>query len=78
MKRIICFGDSITFGRGENPNIGWCGRLKNYFESKDPYNAIYNLGVPGHTSTDLLLRFNIEASGRIRKKNSSFPEKTGF
>jgi lysophospholipase L1-like esterase len=71
MKGILCFGDSITFGRGENPSIGWCGRLKNYFENKETYNGVYNLGVSGHTSTDLLKRFDVEASGRIRNKRST-------
>jgi len=66
MKGILCFGDSITFGRGEIPNKSWCGRLKEFFESKAKYNGVYNLGVPGHTSTDLLKRFDSEASGRIR------------
>ena len=41
MHGILCFGDSITFGRGETPNIGWAGRLKKYFESKDFYNVLY-------------------------------------
>ena len=67
MKGILCFGDSITFGCGEVPNKGWCGRLKDYFEPKGSHhNGVYNLGVSGHTSTDLLNRFDVEANGRIR------------
>ena len=66
MKAILCFGDSITFGYGESPKKGWCGRLKDYFETKEYHNGIYNLGVPGHTSTDLLKRFDSEAQGRVR------------
>ncbi len=66
MKGILCFGDSITFGRGEMPAKSWCGRLKDYFESKDPYNGVYNLGVPGQTSDELLKRFDSEAEGRAR------------
>lgn len=66
MKGILCFGDSITFGRGEMPSIGWCGRLKDYFERKDFHNGVYNLGISGQTSTDLLKRFEIEADTRIR------------
>ena len=71
MKGILCFGDSITFGRGEIPNKSWCGRLKDYFEVKGNHNGVYNLGVPGHTSTDLLKRFDSEAEGRIRIKRPS-------
>src|SRR3989338_5108 len=70
MRGILCFGDSITFGRGESSNKGWCDRLKDYFEVKE-YNGVYNLGVPGHTSTDLLKRFDSEAKGRIRIKRPS-------
>jgi lysophospholipase L1-like esterase len=71
MKGILCFGDSITFGRGEMPSIGWVGRLKDYFEVKGSHNGVYNLGVPGHTSTDLLKRFDVEIKGRIRIKRPS-------
>ena len=68
MFGILCFGDSITFGRGETHNIGWCGRLKAFFEAKDKYNAVYNLGIPGNTSYDLLQRFDIECKARIKIK----------
>lgn len=73
MNGILCFGDSITFGYGEIPKRGWCHRLKEYFEPKGSHNGVYNLGVPGHTSTDLLKRFDSEAEGRIRlHKPSSY------
>ncbi|NQU78828.1 hypothetical protein HQ545_03585 [Candidatus Woesearchaeota archaeon] len=68
MKGILCFGDSITFGRGEIPNKSWCGRLKEYFEPEDSHNGVYNLGVPGQTSTDLLERFDAEATRRVMIK----------
>jgi len=71
MEGILCFGDSITFGRGEIPNKSWSGRLKDYFEVKGSHNGVYNLGVPGQTSTDLLKRFDSEAEGRIRIKRPS-------
>jgi len=66
MFGILCFGDSISFGRGENPCIGWVGRLKDYHERLGFHNGVYNLGVPGHTSADLLQRFDIEAQARLR------------
>ena len=68
MQGILCFGDSITFGKGEFPNIGWAGRLKHYFEPKGGHNGVYNLGIPGDTSTDLLKRFDTECKSRIRFK----------
>lgn len=68
MKGILCFGDSITFGRGEAPSKGWVGRLKEYFGAKDVYNGVYNLGIPGDTSTGLLQRFDAEAKSRVKVK----------
>ncbi len=66
MYGISIFGASITFGRGDGLNRGWCGRLKKYFETKDYYNCLYNLGISGNTSTDLLERFNTEAKARVK------------
>jgi acyl-CoA thioesterase I len=71
MKGILCFGDSITFGRGEQPCLGWVGRLKQYFESKDFYNCVYNLGIPGETSTQLLQRFDTECKPRANHRRHS-------
>lgn len=66
MFGISVFGDSITFGRGNNLDRGWCGRLRKYFESKDYYNCLNNLGVCGDTTNDLLQRFDVEAKARIK------------
>ena len=66
MFGISVFGDSITFGRGDNLNGGWCDRLKKYFESKDYYNCLYNLGLCGDTTNNLLDRFDAEAKARIK------------
>jgi lysophospholipase L1-like esterase len=68
MFGILCFGDSITFGRGEVPSKSWCGRLKDVVEPLGSHHGVYNLGVPGQTSTDLMQRFDTEAQGRIRIK----------
>ena len=41
---IVCFGDSITYGRRDAPlEIGYPGRLKQRF----PNAEVYNLGKPG-------------------------------
>jgi lysophospholipase L1-like esterase len=68
MKGIIIFGDSIVSGRGEIPNIGWVGRLKKDFENEF-HNCIFNLGIPGDTSTNLLKRFETEVKARVRYKH---------
>ena len=69
MRGILCFGDSITFGRGENPSIWWVGRLKTWFEVQDERNGVYNLGIPGQSSADLLKRLDGEADTRLRIKS---------
>jgi len=66
MFGISIFGDSITFGRGNNSERGWCGRLQKYFESKDYYNCLYNLGLCGDTTKNLLERFDVEAKARVK------------
>lgn len=40
MKGIWCFGDSVTFGIGELPHKGWCGRLKEFFEMQHVRHAL--------------------------------------
>jgi acyl-CoA thioesterase I len=66
MKGILVFGDSITFGMEAPQSGGWVGRLKHAFESKDKYNRVYNLGVPGDTSSGLVKRFSVEANARVQ------------
>jgi acyl-CoA thioesterase I len=68
MKAILCFGDSITHGRGEMPNLGWVGRLKNHYEPQNFWNCVYNLGIPGETTFGLLKRFDSETRIRIASK----------
>lgn len=52
---IVCFGDSITFGRGDATGLGYPGRLKILF----PDIEVFNLGVPGENTT----------RGRVRLQN---------
>ena len=65
MRAIICFGDSITYGMGQDG--GWAGRLKEYFETTE-HQAVYNLGIPGDDTNDLLQRFDIEVEARLWDK----------
>jgi len=66
MFGILSFGDSITLGRGESPNIGWAGRLKKDIETQGFHNCLFNLGIPGDTTTTLLKRIETEIKSRIR------------
>ena len=66
MFGILVFGDSISWGRGESPNIGWAGRLKKHFEPQGFHHCLLNLAVPGETTTKLLKRFETEIKVRVK------------
>ncbi len=66
MKGILCFGASITYGRGEKPEHGWVGRLHDWYSPQERYNSVWNLGVSGQTIAQLLERFEVEAKARLR------------
>lgn len=61
---ICIFGASITWGAYDSEAAGWVNRLRMYFESKDKDIDVYNLGVCGDTTTDLLRRIKVEAGSR--------------
>jgi len=57
---IGVWGDSITYGAGDNDGMGWVGRLRKSF-SLDADVQVYNRGVLSDTTFDLLERFSLEA-----------------
>lgn len=57
---IGIWGDSITYGAGDSEALGWVGRLRRSLETKDDI-GVYNFGVCGDTTDDLLKRFSVEA-----------------
>lgn len=61
---ILIFGDSITWGAYDPEQGGWATRLRNYFEAQDNDTDVYNLGISGDTTADLLERIEIEAKSR--------------
>ncbi len=61
---ILIFGDSITWGAYDPEQGGWATRLRNYFEAQDNDVDVYNLGISGDTTADLLERIEIEAKSR--------------
>jgi lysophospholipase L1-like esterase len=56
---IGVWGDSITYGACDANGLGWVGRLRVQFPM-DHYVSVYNRGVCGDTSADLLNRFEAE------------------
>ncbi len=61
---ILVFGDSIAWGAYDPEQGGWVTRLRNYFEEQENDIDVYNLGIPGETTTDLLERIEVEAKPR--------------
>src|SRR3989338_3154354 len=67
-KRISIFGDSITWGKDDSDRGGWVNRLRHYFEVEEKSDIeVYNVGVSGDTTDDLLKRFTTECEARNRK-----------
>jgi len=70
--KILCFGDSITFGEIDTKKGGWVDQLKNdfirlYADSIRQEITVYNLGVGGETTDGLRARFATEFNARIVK-----------
>lgn len=63
-KRICVFGDSISQGYNDYNEGGWINRLRKHFDLSDYDISVFNLGVSGDDTFDLLKRFNVEAEAR--------------
>jgi len=75
---IFLFGDSITRGSFDTEAGGWADRLKmsaNITSLKNelkPIVTVFNLGIGGNTTADLLKRFIFETEQRITKGGDTF------
>jgi lysophospholipase L1-like esterase len=68
-ENILVFGASTTFGSSDPEGRGWVGRLGAYVEKRTSYDEIvYNLGVSGDTTADLMKRLEAEAVARTRSR----------
>jgi len=69
MSQILVFGDSIVYGAWDREG-GWVSRLRKTIDEKnladkDVYWLVYNLGIDGNNSKDLLKRFEPEIKARL-------------
>src|SRR3989304_10554411 len=65
MDKTICiFGDSVV--HASFMKVGWVDLFRQYLEKKYPNDSIeiYNLGISGNTSEDILKRFEAEILAR--------------
>ncbi len=61
---ICIFGDSITWGAYDPDGGGWATRIRNYFEAQNQDVDVYNLGISGDSTADLINRIEREAKPR--------------
>lgn len=71
MTRICVFGDSIAYGAWDLDG-GWVQRLKRFLSEKtlsepESWFIIYNLGISGDTTEEVLERIEPELNSRIRE-----------
>ncbi len=76
MSQILIFGSSSTQGYWDKEG-GWADRLKKYIiqsllpETKREIH-VFNLGIAGQNSTDILQRFDFETKLRLRHPKTVF------
>lgn len=69
MAKILIFGGSTTYGKCD-PEGGWAGRLRKHIDQNAKnidLNSIFNLGISGDTTEDVLRRFEFETKHRIKE-----------
>ena len=70
---ICVFGASNAYGAFDRDGDGWVGRLRKYAEGAvaqiTDTDLVYNCGVSGDTTKDLLRRFEVEYTARIKGLN---------
>lgn len=68
-NKILVFGDSITYGQKDLELGGWTNRLKLVLanDSSGLSCHVFNMGVPGQTTGEVLERLERECRGRVPK-----------
>ncbi len=70
--QIIVFGDSIVRGSADWKHGGWVQLLKAHTErTTDFYTTVYNLGIGGDSSSDVLKRFEQELKPRSERSEKN-------
>lgn len=62
---ICIFGDSITWGPRLPFRVAWANLLRNHLEkNSESLYSLYDLGIDGNTTKEVLIRFENEATSR--------------
>lgn len=69
MGQILVFGDSITYGKFDFEG-GWVARLRRYVDERNSKEKhfnylVYNLGIPGSSTAELISRVDFETKQRL-------------
>lgn len=64
--KICIFGDSVTYAGYINNS--WFNMLRSELEARVDDVEVFNLGINGNTSNDILYRFEVEAESRKPEK----------
>lgn len=71
MIQVFAFGHSIIYGNWDTEG-GWVQRLRSYLDERaldqqeeELVSEVFNLGIPGETSSELLDRFERELERRV-------------
>lgn len=64
MKDICVFGAGVVWGAWDTELGGWVNRLRLFIDASDEDSYVYNLGVPGESSQELLERVKCELESR--------------
>jgi len=63
---VLCiFGASTTWGAWDSEKGGWVNRLRLFLEKNDYDIDVYNLGVSGDNTNNILERFEVECEARL-------------
>jgi lysophospholipase L1-like esterase len=62
--RIVAIGASTIFGRQDMEGGGFVGRLKKHHELQSNDHAVFNLGISGQLTSEILVRIGTEVSIR--------------
>ncbi len=63
-NRIVFLGGSNVYGMGDPTGAGFVGRFRAWYEPRDPSNRVFNLGIDGNTTNDMLSQCAEETSRR--------------
>ncbi|MFH1294880.1 MAG: GDSL-type esterase/lipase family protein, partial [Candidatus Aenigmatarchaeota archaeon] len=74
MTRIIFFGGSTGYGAWDEEG-GWVDRLKRHIHKKvvagELYCFLYNLGISGKSTNDMIMRMDFEIKQRIKSNEET-------